>query len=116
MEGRKIKPPILETRQDSMSIIFDSVSNYKNYGNSIGFSFRYYADEIMKNQSVKLLSIDGIAPTVENIANETYPIITDFYAVTYKENTNENIDKFIQWILSEQGKYIISETGYVPSN
>lgn len=112
MEGKKIKEPIKKEKVDSMSIIVNDVADYKNYNNSIGFSFRYYAEDIMKNQDVKLLSIDGIAPTVENITSEAYPITTDFYAVTYEENTNPNIDKFIEWILSEQGQKIIEITGY----
>ena len=31
----------------------------------------------------------------------------------YEENTNENVDLLLQWILSEEGQYIIEETGYV---
>ena len=116
MEGKKLKEPIKNEFQDSMGLIIDSVSDYKNYNNSIGFSFRYYAEDIIGNQNVKLLSIDGIAPTVENITNGVYPITTDFYAVTYEENKNENVEEFINWILSEQGKYIITETGYAPIN
>ena len=42
-----------------------------------------------------------------------YTIITPLYAVTYKGNTNKNVDKLIEWILSDEGQYIIEETGYV---
>ena len=38
---------------------------------------------------------------------------TKQYAVTYEENTNENVDKLLEWILSEEGQYILEETGYV---
>lgn len=113
MNGKKVKEPIFEDEEAaSMGMIFDNVADYRNYNNSIGFSFRYYAEEIINNQDVKLISVDGIEPTLENISNGTYPITTDFYAVTYEENTNPNVDKFIEWILSEQGQYIIEETGY----
>ena len=27
--------------------------------------------------------------------------------------TNENVNKLLDWILSEEGQYIIEETGYV---
>ncbi|UZN00506.1 hypothetical protein OL548_13750 [Lysinibacillus sp. MHQ-1] len=33
-------------------------------------------------KKIKLLSIDGIAPTKENIRNGTYPLVSEFYAVT----------------------------------
>ena len=35
------------------------------------------------------------------------------FAVTYAENTNQNVDKLIDWMLSEEGQYIIEEIGYV---
>ena len=31
----------------------------------------------------------------------------------WTKNTNENVDLLLQWILSEEGQYIIEETGYV---
>ena len=98
---------------DLMSGIIEKVSNYKSKSNSIGFSFRYYVEGIIKNPDIKMLSIDGVAPTAENIKNGSYPIVTPIYAVTYEENTNENVDRLLEWILSEEGQYIIEETGYV---
>ena len=109
--------PIMEAPtemvNDLMSGIIEKVSNYKSKSNSIGFSFRYYVEGIIKNPDIKMLSIDGVAPTAENIRNGSYPIVTPIYAVTYEENTNENVDKLLEWILSEEGQYIIEETGYV---
>ena len=60
-----------------------------------------------------MLFIDGVAPTAENIKNGSYPIVTPIYAVTYEENTNENVDRLLQWILSKEGQHIIEATGYV---
>lgn len=114
MDGKKIMKAPSEQVNDMMSGIIEMVSNYKSDPTSIGFSFRYYVEGIIKNPNIKLISIDGIAPTVENIQNNEYPIITNLYAVTYKGNDNENVDKLINWVLSEEGQYIIKETGYVP--
>ncbi|MBQ8799299.1 MAG: substrate-binding domain-containing protein [Lachnospiraceae bacterium] len=82
-------------------------------GGSIGFSFRYYMDGIVGNTSVKMLSLNGIFPSAENIQNGTYPVIAKFYAIYRADNTNENIPVLIDWILSEEGQQIIEETGYV---
>ena len=60
-----------------------------------------------------MISIDGVAPTAENIKSGTYPVVTPIYAVTYAEETNENVGKLLDWILSDEGQYIIEETGYV---
>ncbi len=102
-----------ELVNDLMIGIIEKVSDYKSKSNSIGFSFRYYVEGIIKNPDIKMLSIDGVSPTAENIRNGSYPIVTPIYAVTYEENENENVDKLLEWILSDEGQKIINETGYV---
>lgn len=102
-----------EMVNDLMAGIIKQVADYKSKTNSIGFSFRYYVEGIIKNPDIKMISIDGIAPTSENIRNGSYPILTPIYAVTYKENQNNNVNKLLEWILSDEGQYIINETGYV---
>ena len=102
-----------EMVNDLMAGIIEQVADYKSKTNSIGFSFRYYVEGIIKNPDIKMISIDGASPTSENIRNGSYPILTPIYAVTYKENQNGNVDKLLEWILSDEGQYIINETGYV---
>ena len=102
-----------EMVNDLMAGIIEQVADYKSKTNSIGFSFRYYVEGIIKNPDIKMISIDGAAPTFENIRNGSYTILTPIYAVTYKENQNGNVDKLLEWILSDEGQYIINETGYV---
>jgi len=96
-----------------MGGIIEEVADYQSKKGSIGFSFRYYVEGIVKNPDIKLIAINGVAPTVENIKNNSYPIIAPLYAVTYAQNTNENVDKLVEWILSDEGQYIIEATGYV---
>ena len=116
MEGKTLMKAPTEQVNDLMVGIIDVVSDYKSTTSSIGFSFRYYVEGIIKNPNIKMISIDGIEPTVENIKNGTYPVTTSLYAVTYKGNDNENVQKLINWVLSEEGQYIIEETGYVGIN
>ncbi len=113
MGDTPIMDPPTEMVNDMMAGIIEEVADYKSKSNSMGFSFRYYVEGIIKNPDIKMLSVDGIAPTAENIKNGTYPIVTPIYAVTYEENENENVDKLLDWILSEEGQSIIEETGYV---
>jgi phosphate transport system substrate-binding protein len=82
-------------------------------GASIGFSFRYYMDGIVGNDSVKMLSLNGVYPSAENIRNRTYPIVAQFYAIYRADNENKNIDILIDWLLSEEGQRLIEEAGYV---
>lgn len=85
-------------------------------GASIGFSFRYYMDGIVGNKSVKMLALNGVYPSAENIQNGSYPIIAKFYAIYRSDNENENIKILIDWILSDEGQRLIEQTGYVRIN
>ena len=108
--------PIMEpkTREiKSMGGIIEQVADYQSKSSSIGFSFRYYVEGIIKNPDIKMIAIDGTVPTVENIKNGTYPIVTPVYAVTYENNPNPNVEALINWMLSDEGQYIIEQTGYV---
>ena len=116
MDGKEIMDPPSEMVNDLMSGIVERVSDYRSKSNSIGFSYRYYLEGIIKNPDIKILSIDGVAPTVENIKNGTYPISGPLYAVTYEGNNNENVEKLLEWVLSEEGQEIIEKTGYVGIN
>lgn len=94
-----------KTQKDPIGIFF---------GSPIGYSFRYYVEGITRNENVKMISLNGIAPTKENIQNGKYPLASNFYAVYRKANKNPNVEKLIEWILSPEGQKIISENGYVP--
>ncbi len=86
-------------------------------GRSIGFSFRFYVEDMMgedaPNGGVKMLSLDGVYPDTENIRSGAYPIVNDFYAVTRKGETNPNVQKLVDWMLSEEGQAIVDGSGYV---
>lgn len=88
-------------------------SLFASFGGAIGFSFRYYLDGIVDNSGVKMLSVNGVYPSAENIRNGTYPIVSNFYAVYRADNANKNIAPLIDYILSEEGRQIINQSGYV---
>lgn len=85
-------------------------------GGSLGFSFRYYLDGMVGSDSVKMLKLNGVYPSPENIQNGSYPVIAKFYAIYRADNENENIHKLIDWLLSDEGQQIIEKTGYVRIN
>ena len=96
-----------------MGAVVEEVVDYQSRAGSIGYSFRYYLEGIVQNPEVKMIAVDGVAPTAENIRNNTYPIIAPVYAVTYENNPNPNVARLVEWILSDEGQYIIEQTGYV---
>ena len=113
MGDTPIIEPDMQKEVDGMGGIIQEVADYKNKTSSIGFSFRFYVEGMIKNPDIKMIAIDGVAPTKENIKNGSYPIIAPVYAVTYEGNLKENVYKLIQWMQSDEGQYIIEQTGYV---
>lgn len=113
MGDKAIMEAPTENVASGMGDIIEEVANYRNYDNAIGYTFRFYVKEMVKNDQIKLLEIDGIAPTKETIQNGTYPLSTEFYIVTAGTD-NPNVEPFIEWILSSQGQEILEKTGFVP--
>jgi phosphate transport system substrate-binding protein len=120
-----IAEPEYEKVFSFMGGMYNAVADYKNYKGAIGYSFRFYIESMLNDETlkkVKLLSIDGVAPTAETIADGTYPFGGDFYAIRAERSEYadedqrlraENAQKLIDWILSPQGRELTEKTGYV---
>ena len=111
MGDTPLMPAEKETVMTGMLDIVEQTSSYKNHRNAIGYSFRFYVTGLMRGFDVKLLKINGVAPTVENIENETYPLASCFYAVT-RSDADENTLRLLDWILSPQGQELVEKSGY----
>ena len=98
----------------SMAGIIEYVADYQNGLDSIGYGYYYYANEMYFNDNLKYLAIDGVKPTYETIKDESYPILTAYYIVTRKDETNENVLKLKQDMLSTRGQDVATKAGYVP--
>lgn len=84
------------------------------FGSPIGFSFRYYVTGMLGEGKVKILTINGIAPTAGTIADGSYPVAGNIYAIYRKGETNENVQKAIDFMLSPEGQKIVEQSGYIP--
>lgn len=113
MGDTPLAPPVREEYQESMGGIVNRVADYRNYGHSIGYSFRFYVEGMFQHDGVKLLSVDGAAPTVENIQNGTYPFIGDVVIVT-AGSRNPHVGRLVEWFLSPEGQHLVEKVGYVP--
>ena len=55
-----------------------------------------------------------MVPNYNTIQDGSYPILTAYYIVTRKDETNKNVLKLKEAMLSKRGQKIASEAGYVP--
>ena len=120
MDGLPLLEPEQEDRVSAMDGIIRQVADYRNFANALGFSFRFYATEMVSDGNIRLLAINGVPPTKQTIRDGSYPLTAEFYAVTASsvgmpapESYNKELGAFLDWILSEQGQEIIEKTGYV---
>ena len=69
---------------------------------------------IVSGDSMKLLSINGTAPTYDNIKTGLYNIQTAYYAVIRKDEPKDsNARKLLNAMKSERGQNVAKEAGYV---
>ena len=97
-----------------MGELVDVVAEYQNNSASIGYTYKYYIDNLYKNDDIKILKIDGIPADNANIRAGLYPLSTCYYGVIRSEDANATGGKFLDWILSEEGQQCLKQVGYVP--
>lgn len=112
MGDAPIQQPEIEDVASGMGGIISEVASYRNYKNAIGYTFRFYSTEMVRNEKIKLLSIDGVAPSIEAIRSDEYPLSSEFYVIT-AGTANPNVQPFIDWILSSEGQELVERTGFV---
>lgn len=112
MKDVSLKEPLQYEYISGMSGIITQTAEYNGEDNAIGYTFKYFLEGLHQEENVKVLSIDGIPPTKENLQSHAYPLSTYLYCVTLKSNQKENVKKLKEYLLSEQGQYIIDQTGY----
>lgn len=112
MGDTPIMPPIEEDRLGGMGDIFRDVAEYRNHRGALGFSFRYYATTLLSARKVRLLAIDGVEPTPENIRNGTYPFVTDAYLTTVGSPTGD-VARLAGFLRSPEGRALVEKIGYI---
>ena len=107
-----VMPPMEEDRLGGMGDIFRDVADYRNRRGALGFSFRYYATEMVADGRIRLLAVDGVAPTVENIRNGAYPFVGDSYLITVGPPTGD-VARLAGFLKSPEGRRMVEEIGYI---
>lgn len=79
---------------------------------AIGMLSNAWLNENVKGLSIILADGETIAPALENITKDKFPITRDLYLITDGQPRGL-VKKFIDFILSPQGQKIVRESGYV---
>lgn len=66
------------------------------------------------NDTVKALTFEGVAATVENVKNKSYTMSRPFeLCYNTEKGLSEEAQAFLDFILSEEGQEIVADEGYI---
>jgi len=103
--------------EGEMGGLVDAIGEYDNSKNAIGYSYFYYVNTMYKRDSIKMIGLNGVKPTIETIKNGKYPVYTNGYVVTLKGISEDSAaQKWVNALTSKRGSKIIEDAGYVPVN
>jgi phosphate transport system substrate-binding protein len=105
--------------EDSAELLFSMAGALDTVSydvNSICYTVYYYKEHIAYMYTPKSLAIDGIYPDGNTIGDQSYPYVTEVYAVICSDSDESSMAyKLYEWLQTEAGKQVISESGYVPA-
>ena len=116
MDGEPMMDAPMEYRPSEMGALVDEVASYRNSADAIGYSVYYYVTEMYLREGVKLLAIDGVAPSNETIASGEYPYTQYSYAVIRKDEREDSpARQLFDFLTTPEGKALMAAQGYVPA-
>lgn len=104
-----------ELRPAEMGMLIDELAKYNNEGSALGYSVFYYANYMYQQPGLRMIAVDGVAPSDESIADGSYPLLNEYYvAIRADEPENSPARQLRDWILSDEGREAILAAGYIP--
>ena len=114
IQGGELMTPPSELAPAAMGELVDSIADYNNSANAIGFSVYYYIDQMYSKPGLRLLAVDGVTPGNDTIADESYPLCNEFYAVVHADAAPDSPQrKVYDWLSTDEGRRCIETAGYV---
>ena len=114
MNGETPMEPEQDMLVTTMGTLIESVASFDGTGSAIGFSVYYYADKMKADPNLKMIKVDDVAPSNASIEDGTYPLVNDFYmAIRTSEAQDSPVRSLRDWMLSDNGKELLEEEGYV---
>ena len=112
-DGQLMAAPT-ELAPADMGGLVDSIAEYNNSANAIGFSVYYYISEMYSKPGLRLLAVDGVTPSNHTIADQSYPLCNEFYAAILQDSAADSPERRIyEWLSTDAGRSCIERSGYV---
>ena len=111
MNGTELTDPptILGNKEQA-----NGTANYDNSSGAIGYSVYSSAGQLFKDSdTVKIIAVDDVAPSVESISDASYPLTSEL-DVVYRQSAGEKVMNFIKFITSDEGQEYVLSGGFIP--
>ena len=116
MKGITMTKPLTVEVASSMGMLIDAVAGYENSVMSLGYTCKYYVNRLYKSPDIKILKVNGIMPSDNNVRNKSYAFVAPYNAVIRSTDVEEVGGRFLNWMLSDEGQACIKQAGYVSIN
>lgn len=103
-----------ELRPGDMGGLIEGLASYNNEGSAIGYSVFYYASYMYAKPGLRFVAVDGVMPSDETIADQTYPLLNPFYVAIRADEPEDSPARILRDWLVQQGADVISQAGYIP--
>lgn len=104
-----------EFTPSAMGELIEGLASYNNEGSALGYSVFYYASYMYAKPGLRFVAVDGVSPSDETIADQTYPLLNPFYvAIRADEPEDSPVRQLRDWLLTQEGMQVIAEAGYIP--
>lgn len=114
IQGGELMEAPTELAPAEMGGLVDSIAEYNNTANAIGFSVYYYIDQMYSKPGLRLLAVDDVTPSNETIADQSYPLCNEFYAAILQDSAPDSPERQVyDWLSTEAGHACIEKSGYV---
>ena len=115
MDGLDLMEPPKEWTSDSMIGLLEAVREYDNSPAAIGYTVYYYANDMEMAKGLKVLSIDGVAPSAQAIRGGDYPFLNPYFVAIAKDAAEDSPTRILyDWVLGPDGQKLAALEGYVP--
>ena len=115
MQGLEMTDPETTVVISEMGGLVDAIAAYDNSSTGIGYNVYYYVSQMKLDENIKLLSIDGVAPTSENIGSGKYPFVNEFYVIVRKDAAEDSPERLLfNWLQGDYAKGLMRSERYVP--
>ena len=115
MEGQEMMEAPQALVPDSMSGLMDGVREYDNSPAAIGYTVYYYANDMEMARGLKVLAIDGVAPSADTIRSGEYPFLNPYFVAIAQDEPADSPTRILyDWVLGPEGQRLVELEGYVP--